>query len=350
MLPPIDDSILQSNPKFAALHKTLANNILNPDGSTKNHPAQKERDTVSAALKAARIRAAKSSLLLTAFRDLELSPSTTKSSKSSKTQQPPPSQTLPTELIELILLLTSRLSSTTITPKQLTLLTSTPQWTSLSTHLPQLSSLLSTHLQTQTLALARILSPTTNPSFLHRNIPKLCPTILDLQQQISSKKLQLHKQRSNLTTQTTNLLQAYQAAIALTIQLLETSKHGALSLERHYLTKASYLSLSIQQLNISAKEKSIKGQKMVYTEEVVVALERYKENLRDGRERLGERRREAERVLWGYGVGREDGEEKEKIMREIARVYGELQREVVDVGKDVGRLNGRAGGGRRPGR
>ncbi len=47
MLPPIDDSVLQSNPRFAALHTTLTNNILNPNGSTKNHPSQKDRDAVT---------------------------------------------------------------------------------------------------------------------------------------------------------------------------------------------------------------------------------------------------------------------------------------------------------------
>jgi len=47
MLPPIDESILQNNPKFAALYATLKNNILNPSGSTKRDPAQKERDATS---------------------------------------------------------------------------------------------------------------------------------------------------------------------------------------------------------------------------------------------------------------------------------------------------------------
>jgi len=47
MLPPIEDSVLQSNPKFAALHATLSNNILNANGSTKHHPAQRERDAVT---------------------------------------------------------------------------------------------------------------------------------------------------------------------------------------------------------------------------------------------------------------------------------------------------------------
>lgn len=39
MFPPIEDAVLQNNPKFAALHKTLTTRILNPDGSSKNVPA-----------------------------------------------------------------------------------------------------------------------------------------------------------------------------------------------------------------------------------------------------------------------------------------------------------------------
>lgn len=47
MFPPIDDAVFQNNPKFALLHKELTTTILNPDGSTKNHPAQAEREATS---------------------------------------------------------------------------------------------------------------------------------------------------------------------------------------------------------------------------------------------------------------------------------------------------------------
>lgn len=59
--------------------------------------------------------------------------------------------------------------------------------------------------------------------------------------------------------------------------------------------------------------------------------------LRGGRERLKERGKLKERDLWGYGVGRED-ERKERQMREIARVYGELRGELEEVKRDVQRL------------
>jgi len=55
---------------------------------------------------------------------------------------------------------------------------------------------------------------------------------------------------------------------------------------------------------------------------------------------LRERKDTAERILWGYGVGRED-RDKEKVMREIARVYKELQKEIAEVTRDVERLRGR---------
>jgi hypothetical protein len=43
VFPPVEDAVLQANPKFAALYKTLTTRILKPDGSS-NNPAQAERD------------------------------------------------------------------------------------------------------------------------------------------------------------------------------------------------------------------------------------------------------------------------------------------------------------------
>ena len=137
---------------------------------------------------------------------------------------------------------------------------------------------------------------------------------------------------------TTTLLTIYQLAISLIIRILEQSKHG--SVARHVKTKVEYLHTVARAVELEAKEKGVRGLKMLYTDEVTEALGNYMRNLRDGRERLRERRGDAERVLWGYGVGREEGE-KEKVMREIARVYGELMRELREVGRDVERLEGK---------
>jgi hypothetical protein len=44
--PPVDDAVLQNNPDFSNLYNKLTNVILNPDGSTKEDPAAKERAVV----------------------------------------------------------------------------------------------------------------------------------------------------------------------------------------------------------------------------------------------------------------------------------------------------------------
>jgi len=46
MLPPVEDAVLRDNPEFASLYNTLTTAILNPNGSTKNDPAAKEREAV----------------------------------------------------------------------------------------------------------------------------------------------------------------------------------------------------------------------------------------------------------------------------------------------------------------
>lgn len=156
------------------------------------------------------------------------------------------------------------------------------------------------------------------------------------------KKDDLSRRRMELVSKTGMLLTIYHLCTSLIIQILESSKHGSLS--RHIKAKAEYLGARGKELRYEAEEKKSKGERMVYTEDVKQALGNYMKELRDGIERLRERRRDAERTLWGYGVGRkqgEGGEEKERTMKEIARVYGELIKEVKEVGKDVERLRDR---------
>jgi hypothetical protein len=188
------------------------------------------------------------------------------------------------------------------------------------------------------LALARIQNPTTNASFLHRGIPKLVENIKTTKKEVSSKKSELEKRRTALVGKTVTLLSIYHLAITLVIRTLEQTKHGSMS--RYAKAKAEYLSANARQVDVEIREKGFRGEKMVYTSEVVAALRTYMQNLKDGQERLGEKERGARRELWGYGIGRDDGGDKEKVMKEIARVYGELLRECREVGRDVERLKG----------
>jgi len=137
---------------------------------------------------------------------------------------------------------------------------------------------------------------------------------------------------------TATLLSTYHLASALVIRTLEQTKHGSMS--RYAKTKAEYLSANAKQVDLEIKEKSLRGEKMVYTPEVVSALRTYMQNLKDGQERLREKERGARRELWGYRIGRDDGGDKAKVMKEIARVYGELLKECREVRRDVERLRG----------
>jgi hypothetical protein len=106
------------------------------------------------------------------------------------------------------------------------------------------------------------------------------------------------------------------------------------------VSKISHLSLSAQTLALELKERYLRGEKIIYDERTIAALGNYMRELKGGRERLKERERGLRRELWGYGVGREGDGGKEKVMREIARVYAELKVEVDDVGRDVEKLRG----------
>jgi hypothetical protein len=343
MFPPIEDTIFQSNPKFAALHKTLTTRILGPDGSTihpasaeatsnaevlfslSNHPLDLPLTASFQVLKAHRITTTKSDILRTSLCSLPLD---TTSSTSSTTAQLPPN------LLELILLLSLRLSPSPQPPSTDELLQSTAIYASLPSQIPHISALLSTHLHTQAQVLARLLHPTSNASFLHRQIPKIVPAITSLKAENSAKKSHLAAAGARLVPLTIRILEAYRNAIELVIRILEQNKHGQLS--RFTKAKAEVAALSAQELEFNAQSTLYQGLGSVYTAEVTDALRNYTEHLRVSRSRLREREREAGMELSRYGVGRDDN--KEKVMKEVARVYGEMGKQIDEVKKDVERL------------
>ncbi|RBQ84227.1 hypothetical protein VDGD_01257 [Verticillium dahliae] len=78
----------------------------------------------------------------------------------------------------------------------------------------------------------------------------------------------------------------------------------------------------------------------VYTPETVSALTNYGVHLRDARVRVEESIRRLEMELEGYGVGAQRGQAQaqEGRMREMARVYRAMEREMDEVKKDLKRL------------
>lgn len=81
----------------------------------------------------------------------------------------------------------------------------------------------------------------------------------------------------------------------------------------------------------------------VYSPSAMRALEGYADHLRDARGRVGEDIRGLRDVLGSYGVRDGEGGDQgmERTMREMARVYREMNRQVEEVRGDLVRL-GRA--------
>jgi hypothetical protein len=243
-------------------------------------------------------------------------------------------------LVELIILLSQHLTIPNLPPSCLATLESTNLYASLPSQIPEISALLSAQLLSQALPLARILAPTTNASFLHRQVPSIPAHIDALRSQLSSEKIKLEQSRIALIPTLNALLTSYRTAIVLAIQILERTIHGQLS--RSSKIRSELLAAESKTKAQEAKILQLRCLEALYTKDVVVALRVYAEHLRDGRSRLVQRSKEAQRELARYGVGRreEDGDRagKEKVMKEVARVYGEMGREIEEVRRDLARL------------
>ncbi|KAI9739489.1 MAG: hypothetical protein M1818_005177 [Claussenomyces sp. TS43310] len=343
MLPLVDDEILQDNPRFAALHKTLTTSALNADGSTRDHPTQKEREARAEVLQTHRFRAAKHTILRTALSSLPLAtPHADTSSATNETPQPE----LGPDLIELAILLTLTLqaasghqrAAASPSPSQTLLLEWALLRERLPAHLAQLGALVSAQLGAQALPLARILAPSTNASYLHRQILEMPRRVAALQARRAEREAALQTARLALVPRVQHLWARYRLAMILCIQILERTVHGQVA--RSAKVRSELLALEVRTKAAEASILLPRVRDALYTPEVRGALRVYAEHLRDGRARLNQREKEARRELERYGVGRDDNRNKDKIMHEVARVYGEMGREVEGVREDLERLKG----------
>ncbi|EJT79440.1 hypothetical protein GGTG_04524 [Gaeumannomyces tritici R3-111a-1] len=284
MLPPIDDAVLQSNPEFATLYNTLTTAVLNDDGSTMNDPSSKERDATRE--EDGNKHIIRSPLIQPIQHEHRPAPPAPH-----RPPPPPPTPRLPPDRPG---------PPTPLDAATLDLLLTSPPLSDLPALLPHLWPLLSASLQTSALSLARHAHPSTNPSYLHRHLPTLGPSI--------------------------------------------ASSTAALSASKRDLTRA--------RLDAAAAVADLQAD--VYSPDASAALAAYAAHLRDSRVRLAEGCRSRLAELAEYGVvvpeegddGGGGGDEqnvsaKERTMREMARVFGEMEREMEDIQRDLERL-GRA--------
>jgi len=157
MIPPLSPGLLESNPKFAALHKTLTTKIISSDASTKatNQLYEPIEEQVSKLL----TKTAKQRILSQALQNLALS-----DDNENTTPKFPP------ELRELIYIIsTYLLTPPTLTPSQTDLLTA--KLRQLSDQLPKVTPLLSHDLSAQQSHLYTLATTTSPNTSTHHSPP-----------------------------------------------------------------------------------------------------------------------------------------------------------------------------------
>ncbi|RYO92463.1 hypothetical protein DL763_004690 [Monosporascus cannonballus] len=389
MLPPVDDAVLKSNPDFERVYRKVTGVLLNPDGSTRNDALAKKREAVREELREHRLRATRRHLLRHALRTAMPLPESS-TAQQSQPQQPPqaataassrprrgtrtrsasiaqqqqqqPAQSLPPELVDILLLLPPLLDQAPSLPaSSLTTLLTTPPLGNLPAHFPTLLAHLSTHLNNQALALARVLHPQTNASYLHRSIPSLPATARALVARLAAAQTAASRARLAAAADLKAHLDRHGALLAAQLRVLE-AKHGPAA--RGTALRAELAALDAGGWALAARALRSDAMADVYPREARAALLNYRRHLAGARVRLldGVGVREAE--LGDYGVsvsaggdggdgdgdgGREGGRkiataaatamgEKERRMREIARVYKEMEGRVREVRADLERL------------
>ncbi|KAK4236956.1 hypothetical protein C8A03DRAFT_16441 [Achaetomium macrosporum] len=370
MLPPVDESVLQNNPEFAALYSKLTNDILNSDGSTKKDPAAEERRSVTEELNEYRLKAARRHLLCDAISTANPQSLQPKHAPApSLTRRPRPQQQatsqpaeLPEPLLDLLLLLPPLLtnSPTDLSPESVALLLSNPPLSDFPTHLPQLATLVSNTLHSSAVHLARIANPSTNPSYVHRAIPSLSTHAASITTAIANLNSELTRSRLTGASELTTLLQTQTAVLSQLLRALE-AKHGPVARSLEF--RATEAALTAQRQQAEAELALWLARRETYTPEAAQALRNYANHLRDAKGRLNEAVNALRVELEAYGVtitdsdevaggaegkrgrrgggGGAGGKDKEKVMREMARVYRDMGRQVEEVRGDLERL-GRA--------
>ncbi len=370
MFPSVDDHVLENNPDFARLYKTLTTSILNPDGTSRRSKEAKENEairkvqlpynapaqnTMLAPLTdfsdkqqadQHRLRAIKQHLLQQAIAtaspaDQPRRAPGSRAPSGSYTSRDSTHADHSESLLDLLLILPPLLDGTSsIPPDSAALLLSSKPLSDLTTLAPALAGLVSTNLHASALDLTRLTHPSSNPSSLQRHIPALENDYASLRDQLGAARARLLTARLRTVSALTQLLHMYAEILARLVRSLE-AKHGpvAQSLE----LRAAEVALLAQKTESEAAQTLVGLQEEVYSPEVVSALRTYGAHLRDAKMRGAERVRNLQRELKEYGVDADDGggSAKEKMMREMAKAHEEIGRQVDEVTLDLERLHTR---------
>lgn len=183
------------------------------------------------------------------------------------------------------------------------------------------------------LNLARITHSNTNPSYLHRHIPTLASSFAALAKAEGDAHRALVSARLESLTTLLGLLDTYTTSLTHLIRSLE-AKHGVVA--RSVDLRASHTTLQAQHTQTNVESALHKGRSEIYTPQAQTALRNYASHVRDAKIRTEERVKGLMAELGEYGVGVDEA--KERKMREMARVYRDMGRQMDDANGDLERL------------
>ncbi|GIC90847.1 uncharacterized protein Aud_007285 [Aspergillus udagawae] len=369
MIPPCDPVILENNPQFGKLYQHLTTNLLNADGSTRASDEQPARKEVLEELRRCRVRSASKKIKQQTLQQLAFDAD---SGLPDDYRDPLAVITLYLESSPSRLDLEDEDDHESAHSHALSLLASDmdafysiipalviPFSNALSSALEDLRAIANTGKSPDCAASAPAIPqmstlPTRARVRTSRNQSKAkpqAPLASQLRERLQNlRQIQLSRipaARARMAITAANVLESRAEILKHTVVLLERVKHGALS--RAAKAKAEHLALVAQGVEAKLSIMKLDTAATLYTPEVVTALDRYRQHLRETRERLEEQQGKVLEELKAYeGVDSEAHEpsarsDKEHFesgpMREIARRYGSLIKEIEAVKLEIQRLS-----------
>ncbi|KAH9886394.1 hypothetical protein F4778DRAFT_479658 [Xylariomycetidae sp. FL2044] len=357
MFPPVDSSVLTNNPEFGQLYNTLVTTVLNPDASTRDEALEQKRERVRNQLKDQRFVCAKHHLVVNAIR--ATLPDELHSAHQSSMDEMPPARRqryrnsghnqLPDSLLDLLLVMPGFFSRARDAPDTLSrdtmlkLLTN-PPFVDLAQNYTLLTTELSATLTKQANQLARVVNPRTNPSYIHRTVSDLPTSTTTLQSALQVNATQLSSARLRAASSLTMHLGQHTLSLLALIKALEL-KHGAQA--KHTSLNAEIVGLEAQTWALAVEALLKETVAAVYPDAARTALRNYQRHLGDARMRIADGVRVRENELADYGVVVSDSGggtggamgNKEKTMREMAKVWREMEMRLQEVKGDLSRLS-----------
>ncbi|GES61794.1 zf-CSL-domain-containing protein [Aspergillus terreus] len=371
MIPPCDPTILETNPQFKKLYQHLTTTLLNPDGSTRAHDAQPERKAALEELNSCRTQSAKKEIKKRVLRRLAFDPDSElpddvstsalcATEVNTSTDENLGSAQSRDNIAIVMLYLDSSRSQLDLDNDArddvdaLSLLAPNIDafYSDLPLLMPPFSRILSslTH-DLRLVADAGIATSNTTETSRPRHrsrqsMAKFAPQV-PLSSQLRERIQRLRETqlsdlpaaRARMAATAAEVLAMRTAVLERTVTLLERAKHGALA--RATKAKAEHLAMVAQGVEGKLSVMQLEISNTIHTPEVTAALGRYREHLQNVRARLEERRVKAQEELDAYAAADSDASRHvgSGPVREIARRYGALLKEMEDVRMEIQTLD-----------